>query len=831
MAQVSDKLGGERDEPVMQGFRYQHGDRPLEGYTIRHAIGRGGFGEVYYAVSDSGRQVALKAIQGYEHVELRGVRQCMNLKSPHLVTVFDVRHNAGGRPFVIMEHVSGPSLRALLDEAPRGLGPPKAAFFLREIAKGLTFLHDAGIVHRDLKPGNIFYENGYVKIGDYGLSKAISPSRCSGQTVTVGTVHYMAPEIGRGRYDRSIDLYALGAILYEMLAGHPPFEGASVGEILMKHLSAEPDLAGIDEPFAGVVRRALAKDPSKRCGSAQEMVEAVFGAEHVRAGVSHFAPVSLTLAAGKAAEAVAQGPPPAPATPAAPVPPAAPLPPAAPPAPDQAKTPQNPSQDAELNDTLSRGQRRRLCLIAIAIMGIGTGLLGEGHGWLGDPLSRIALCLVMIAGGTFGVGIARRRLNLGGESEPLWRLGFGGLASILCVLPAVFLMRGADLGADAFPGMARQEFYGSLGAVCLGLFLLNWRKMTSPQRSHRVVLGQAVLAGLLGLLLATVLGGVLAVAAGVLAGMALAAQVASPQLGKSRPGQVQRPRPPAKPAGHRVPPPPRPIAASPRKRLWAALLCFGWFLGLGGLHRFYVGKVGTGLLWLLTGGLCGIGQLVDLVLILVGDFTDAAGRPLLFWDRLDELARRPAAGGVSAGRAAPQGRLGLVLSTVGIGLMFIGVLIGLAAAANLPAILAADLPRAGIAGEMTALFGYGGWPALVTKIGMAAMMLVMLLAAVVLIIARRRSGFGPMFRAAVGAFGLVLAVMALREALARIAWTDIAVLVHAQRTGPAIELFFQQMQEPPAILAAVLLLASVIVLCWTGRQAAPAGPAPAGQGA
>src|SRR5512144_1291211 len=130
----------------MWQFQYKHGDRPLEGYTIQRAIGRGGFGEVYYAVSDSGREVALKVIQGYEQIELRGVGQCMNLKSPHLVTIFDVRRNAAGKSFVIMEYVSGPSLRQLLDESPAGLGPQKAAYFLREIAKGLTALHDCGIV-------------------------------------------------------------------------------------------------------------------------------------------------------------------------------------------------------------------------------------------------------------------------------------------------------------------------------------------------------------------------------------------------------------------------------------------------------------------------------------------------------------------------------------------------------------------------------------------------------------------------------------------------------------------------------------------------------------
>ncbi|UCD30364.1 MAG: protein kinase, partial [Planctomycetota bacterium] len=124
----------------MAEFQYQYGDGPLEGYTIQRAIGRGGFGEVYYAQSDSGREVALKAVQGYEQIELRGVGQCMNLKSPYLVTIFDVKHNQQGKPFVIMEYVSGPSLRDLLEESPSGLGTQKAAFFLREIAKGLTYL-------------------------------------------------------------------------------------------------------------------------------------------------------------------------------------------------------------------------------------------------------------------------------------------------------------------------------------------------------------------------------------------------------------------------------------------------------------------------------------------------------------------------------------------------------------------------------------------------------------------------------------------------------------------------------------------------------------------
>ena len=106
----------------MASFRYKYGDRPLDGFTIQRGAGRGGFGEVYYAISDSGREVALKVINDFEQIELRGVSQCMNLKSPHLVTIFDVKHNAEGVPFIIMEYVAGPSLRQLLDDLERRPG-------------------------------------------------------------------------------------------------------------------------------------------------------------------------------------------------------------------------------------------------------------------------------------------------------------------------------------------------------------------------------------------------------------------------------------------------------------------------------------------------------------------------------------------------------------------------------------------------------------------------------------------------------------------------------------------------------------------------------------
>ncbi len=278
-------------------FSFKHGDRPLDGYTIQRAVGRGGFGEVYYAVSDGGREVALKYLRDNPEIELRGVTQCMNLKNPHLVSIFDVKKSADGEYFVVMEYVSGPSLRDIMLAEPQGLGPAKAAFFAREIAKGLAYLHDRGIVHRDLKPGNIFHDDGYVKIGDYGLSKFISVSRHSAQTSSVGTVHYMAPEVGSGHYSRAIDIYALGVIIHEMLTGRVPFEGSSMGEILMKHLTEVPNVAALPHPFDRVVQKALAKDPVQRYTSVHALMDEIVTAPEVRQSLAGFNPASFSQVA------------------------------------------------------------------------------------------------------------------------------------------------------------------------------------------------------------------------------------------------------------------------------------------------------------------------------------------------------------------------------------------------------------------------------------------------------------------------------------------------------------------------------------------------------
>jgi serine/threonine protein kinase len=252
-------------------FSYTSGQRPLEGYTLKRGIGRGGFGEVYYALSDGGKEVALKLVRGDLQIELRGVAQCLNLKHPNLVALFDLRTDAHGDHWVVMEYVAGEPLGAVISRHPAGLPKELTREWFLGISRAVAYLHDHGIVHRDLKPGNVFIENGTVKIGDYGLSKSIGASHRTAQTQSVGTVHYMAPEISTGNYNKQIDVYAAGVILFEMVTGRVPFDGESAGEILMKHLTSPPDLSKVPGEWKPIISKALSKNPAHRYASMAEM--------------------------------------------------------------------------------------------------------------------------------------------------------------------------------------------------------------------------------------------------------------------------------------------------------------------------------------------------------------------------------------------------------------------------------------------------------------------------------------------------------------------------------------------------------------------------------
>ncbi len=263
--------------PTPQGngmrFAYGNGDQPLSGYTIKRGVGIGGFGEVYFATNEAGKEVAIKRIQRNLEVEIRGVRQCLNLRHPNLIGIYDIRFDDSQQGWIVMEYIAGKSLRDRMDDFPDGMPAEEALDIFGQMAAGVAYLHDHGIVHRDLKPANVFIDGGLIKIGDYGLSKFISSSRRGGQTESVGTFHYMAPEIGKGEYGKEIDVYAMGIILYELLTGNVPFDGESSQEIILKHLTADPDVSVLPIPYADVVRKALAKNPANRFRDIREMLE------------------------------------------------------------------------------------------------------------------------------------------------------------------------------------------------------------------------------------------------------------------------------------------------------------------------------------------------------------------------------------------------------------------------------------------------------------------------------------------------------------------------------------------------------------------------------
>ncbi len=874
----------------MQGFTYQHGDRPLEGYTIERAVGRGGFGEVYYALSDSGREVALKAIQGYEQIELRGVSQCMNLKSPHLVTIFDIRRNEQGKSFVIMEYVSGPSLRDLLTESPAGLGMQKSAFFLREIGKGLSYLHNGGIVHRDLKPGNIFYEDGYVKIGDYGLSKAISPSRHSGQTITVGTVHYMAPEIGAGSYDRSIDIYALGIVLYEMLTGQVPYFGSSHGEVLMKHMMGEPDVSNVQEPMADVIRKALAKDPAQRYQSVQEMVEDVFGAEHVRNSVSCFSPDSLSTVAGRttprphgpqAAAGVAtpppytppggkpsepgherKGPPPPPWQRGAGRSPGDRIDDASRKIEDAAATaahrlrqagqrvrqkmdakqkakaaeppaPRQPTAQAVADvqaqtatyDPISRNRRAFLAMVTATLTALATGMLSPMFG--GEDAFPVAW--LMILGGAGALLGGRKYLHLDSEPAKVRRLAYGAMAALgMVALGAIVL---ADSPGGLLRGHDRR-----LIALVIPLFLVDWHQLMRAGRPQRVVIGPVIHIGVMGLITSAIFGGVMQTTVGILAGIALTVQAASLcqyRYGR-KPGQGDNQGTDTPEPAGTAPAPAGPIATvSPRRRGVALPLALLFFLlPIGGLQRFYVGKVGTGIVWLLTFGLFGIGQIIDAILILTGNFKDDHGRALVMWSSAEELdanQRTPS----QAARQAPQpaespsqtssvyGRnpVGLMLSTLAGLALLVGLILGVAAALNAPELVATGLVDPTLAEHLQREFGDANWPGVARTILTLAMFAVMLIASLLFVVARRAAGGTHMLRGVLGPAALILALKALGQAAGG-NWAEVHRYAAQGRLGMGLENYMGLFDGSVALLSAGLAIVGVFLLAWPPRPRA-----------
>jgi Tol biopolymer transport system component len=276
-------------------------------YEIVSALGAGGMGEVYRARDPRlGRDVAIKVVAaefaGHGDRLLRFEREARAaaaLNHPNILAVYDVGTDAGA-PFIVSELLEGETLRQRLADGP--LGIRRAVEQAAQIARGLAAAHDKGIVHRDLKPENVFLtRDGRIKILDFGLAKLLEeqPPLGSGSAVVtaasptavgivLGTVGYMAPEQLRGLpVDQRADIFALGAILYELLSGRRAFARDTAPETMTAILKEEPaDLAvggGVPPALVRIVGRCLAKDPADRFQTARDLAFSLEGASDATA--------------------------------------------------------------------------------------------------------------------------------------------------------------------------------------------------------------------------------------------------------------------------------------------------------------------------------------------------------------------------------------------------------------------------------------------------------------------------------------------------------------------------------------------------------------------
>jgi DNA-binding beta-propeller fold protein YncE/ABC-type branched-subunit amino acid transport system substrate-binding protein len=260
----------------------------LLGYRIEDVLGRGGMGVVYLAEDRRlKRKVALKLLAprlaGDERFGERLLAEselAASLDHPNIVPVYEAGE-ADGRIFIAMRYVEGPDLRRLLRDGP--LGPEKTLPLVSQVASALDAAHAQGLVHRDVKPSNVLIapEGGHegsdhVYLADFGLSRRLAEQSRYGEGRSLGTVDYVAPEQIRGeQVDGRADLYSLGCLLYECLAGRPPFSRHTDTEVLFAHLEEEPpSFPGLE----GVFGRALAKSPAERFQSGRELVDAARGA-------------------------------------------------------------------------------------------------------------------------------------------------------------------------------------------------------------------------------------------------------------------------------------------------------------------------------------------------------------------------------------------------------------------------------------------------------------------------------------------------------------------------------------------------------------------------
>jgi hypothetical protein len=257
-------------------------DRPLTGavlagrYELRALLGRGGMGEVYEAADPVlDRTVAVKVLRqdlaadGRSGARFeREARTAARLSHPRIVAVYDAgRHD--GRVFIVMEHVAGSTLVDALRRHGR-LGTATAASIGADVAEALAHAHERGVVHRDVTPGNVMLDrDGRAKVLDFGIARAARGSAAPSSTSVHGTVAYAAPEVLAGAHgDQRVDVYGLGALLYELVTGAPPFRGDDAEVARRLHVRRPVPVRGwiadVPEELDVLVQRLLSYEPADR---------------------------------------------------------------------------------------------------------------------------------------------------------------------------------------------------------------------------------------------------------------------------------------------------------------------------------------------------------------------------------------------------------------------------------------------------------------------------------------------------------------------------------------------------------------------------------------
>jgi eukaryotic-like serine/threonine-protein kinase len=261
-------------------------------YELGELLGRGGMAEVRQAVDQRlGRSVAVKQLRADLAIDptfqarfRREAQSAAGLNHPTIVAVYDTGEEIDplsgvSIPYIVMELVEGPTLRDVLREG-RKILPERALELTQGVLEALSYSHKAGIVHRDIKPANVMLTaNGGVKVMDFGIARAVADTSATmTQTAAViGTAQYLSPEQARGEtVDARSDLYSTGCLLYELLAGRPPFVGDSPVSVAYQHVREAPVPPSQLDPeitpeIDAVVLKALAKDPNDRYQSAGEM--------------------------------------------------------------------------------------------------------------------------------------------------------------------------------------------------------------------------------------------------------------------------------------------------------------------------------------------------------------------------------------------------------------------------------------------------------------------------------------------------------------------------------------------------------------------------------